>query len=176
MNGQVISAYSGCSADDVRAAHAADGQERQAHLGRPELGQDGGAAALGHLDRARLGGPAVGRGQPEILLEADVTLLETAHRPGRHQQVHVDAVRRPDQVQPAAALPDQLADQGHRQPGGQAAAQRDRGPVADQGHRVGQADPLVAGRLQAHRDPPTVLGDGLARDPLALIAAVSTGS
>ena len=128
--------------------------------------------------------------QAEILLEPDVAFLAPAHRPGGHQQVHVDAVRRPDQVQVAPALPDELTDHGHGQPGGQAAAERDDRTVADQRHRVSQAGSLVPGRLQAHPDPPGVLlagwagarrallvllADGVVL-ALALMAAASTGS
>ena len=159
--------------DDVGAADPADRQERHPHLGRPQLGQDRGAAALRHLDRGLLGGAAVRGGQPEVLLEAHVAFLAPADRPGPHQHVHVDAVRRPDQVQAGPALPDQLPDQGHGQPGGQAAAERDHGPVGDQGGRVGQAGPLVGRWVQAHGDPPA---ETAASPRAALIAAASTGS
>ncbi len=142
---------------DVRAADAADRQERQSHLRGPQLGQDGGAAALRHLDRARFGRAAVAGRQTEILLETDIAFFATADRPGGHEQVHVDAVRRPDQVQAAPALPDEFADHRHRQPGAQAAAERDHRTVADQGNRVGEADSLVTRRLQAHAGPPGML-------------------
>ena len=144
----------GVQRHDVRPADPADRQERHSHLGRPELGQDRGAAALRHLDRGLLGGAAVRGSQAEVLLEPHVAFLAPADRPRPHQHVHVDAVRRPDQVQAGPALPDQLPDQGHGQPGGQAAAERDQGAVTDQRGRVGQAGPLVGRWVQAHGDPP----------------------
>ena len=59
-------------------------------------------------------------------------------------------VMTPDQVQATPALPDQLADHRHRQPGAQATAERDHRAVTDQGYRLSQAGSLVTGRLQAH--------------------------
>ena len=82
-------------------------------------------------DGAGLGGPPVGRRQPEVLLEPDVALLAHRHRAGRDQQVDVDRVRRADEVQVVAARPDQGPDQRHRQPRAQAATER------DDAHRTG---------------------------------------
>ena len=79
----------------------------------------------------------------------------------------------PTRCSPVRLLPDQLPDQGHGQPGGQAAAERDQGAVGDQGGRVGQAGPLVGRWVQAHGDPPAVR---VATPRPAVIAAASTGS
>ena len=66
-------------------------------------------------------------------------------------------MRRPDEVQAAPALPDQLAHHGHGKAGGQPAAEGHDGAVGDQGRGVGEGGSFVTWWLQAHDDPPELL-------------------
>ena len=88
---------------DPGARDAAHRHERQPVLGRAQLLQQRVAAGLADRDRAGLGGAAVRGREPEVLLEADVALLDRAGDAGADEQVDVDAVRRADEPQVVAA-------------------------------------------------------------------------
>src|SRR5207248_8154358 len=98
---------------DVRASDTANREEGKPVFGSAQLRQDRAAAAFPNVDGPTFGGASEGRGEAEILLEAHVTLLADAQRSGGNQEVHIDAVGRADDMQTAAALADQLPDEGH---------------------------------------------------------------
>ena len=140
----------GVQVEDPRARDAAHRHERQPVLGRAQLLQQRVAARLADLDRARLGGAAVGGREPEVLLEADVALLDRARDAGADEQVDVDAVRRADEPQVAPPLAHELAHERHRLAVGQRAAERDGVAVAHELDRLGERAPLVGPRPRAH--------------------------
>ncbi len=139
----------GVQAQQVGTLQPADGQERHAHLRRPQLGQDRHARALPDLQRPALGRAAERGRKAQILLEPDVALLADGDGADGDEQVGVDAVRRPDDPQAAPALADELADQRHGQPGREAPAEGDGGAVRDAGDGVRERRALVGPELEA---------------------------